>query len=1039
MFNLDAFETFVNQYCAHPIWKVIKKETGKKPWLRLAAFSSSRFCERKELSKDDNYYIRDLELSYEQMLAPRIGKALDKLCTEGLQLYWYTNLVEQGKIFEKGRRPAAGDVKAVMYWRLDYDYNLPFGLGALCKRLRMYPWFTVSTSNVGRVAKYQLLFAVDPKDSGRFEEWKELQRRFCVLCGADRNNVDLPRVFRLPGSVNWKYGLEIKGGFGCGMSVGCIAPDVEAMERGEVPDLEQRLFTMDGDPEFRKGLDGFAGCTMSRELIERVAEIEGNNKGYVNGNTGQYLRYSPENKFSVNSINNSDNGVIGGYRLFGVGYREALEKSTGDGNKNKPFIKAGTGQRHNALVSWSGELAVEVARNVLGKADAIQLLNRLNQLCFDIAVDTNGVEWTNIIRNFENLVARDRGRFKAESEKPLLELGPVADQPVTGQYLRYSTENLFSVEDKLLRNSPEDKFSVSSTNTTILDSAFLQGSIRQSSWLRQVKLWLEMLIEFKNQEAMSDPMVQSIFERLQKFGVYNGDIMLPTQRETAWGELVWEMVRPNKTQFRSLFDSILQRIVTQVIGNRKGLATLPELKIIAKKIKEKLVVENTSMEGDVNYSAVKQKLEVAIDNLLTPKLTLTGKRELIHNACDHMANLEQNMKWHEDRIVFQNGVWFLEDGRWTECVGWNDKCAVYASFDVEVAKKAAIGLRERGVSAVLSEHCPLLYMFLNQTFPDDPATLMVVMSMIGYSMLAGNPRHAIFVFSGIAGSGKGTLARLIQKLVGDTKCVSLDYENVPRESEGLVHAVGRHVAIIDEANYNGRGMEGIHKRVWNKLNEITGGSRVRVRGIYAAAFETTVEATPILVLNTMPQFSDDSGASKRRTNILDFSNIPERRIDCLENKILKEEHASIATIASIVLQRRWKLDGVEPFRSAESIAQREGEEVLDESTAPVRAWLRRVLKPCEDGNIPMSFLLLLVEEYCSSAGIDFEGVSKKKSKLLVNDLKLLGIKYNSDNDYTRTNGKKVRCLKGYKLRKELIKDIIKPAGERYNCLMDGSF
>lgn len=228
--------------------------------------------------------------------------------------------------------------------------------------------------------------------------------------------------------------------------------------------------------------------------------------------------------------------------------------------------------------------------------------------------------------------------------------------------------------------------------------------------------------------------------------------------------------------------------------------------------------------------------------------------------------------------------------------------------------------------------------FLRDVWADDEASKRLLQQWFGYCLLALTLYQKILMLVGPIRSGKGTIVRLLQSLLGKENTASPTLGSLAQPF-GLAPLVGKLLAIVSDVRLSGR--VDISTVVENLLR-ISGEDAVTIARKYLPDLTVTLHARLMLVTNEIPWFADASGAIASRFLVLQTT----RSFFDKEDVYLTD--ALIGELPAIFL---WALDGLEDLQEAGRFVQPEsGVETREQMgllASPVKAFVDAV---CEIGD-----------------------------------------------------------------------------------------
>ncbi len=154
--------------------------------------------------------------------------------------------------------------------------------------------------------------------------------------------------------------------------------------------------------------------------------------------------------------------------------------------------------------------------------------------------------------------------------------------------------------------------------------------------------------------------------------------------------------------------------------------------------------------------------------------------------------------------------------------------------------------------------------FLKEVWPRDIKAISALQEIFGYLLIPDTSQQKIFLLIGPTRSGKGTIARILQRLVGERNVCSPTLNGLG-ENFGLQPLIGRQLAVISDMRL---GRKSDTASIAETLLRISGEDSVSVQRKYKATWEGRIAARFFIITNELPCFSDSSGALGNRFIIL---------------------------------------------------------------------------------------------------------------------------------------------------------------------------
>jgi putative DNA primase/helicase len=220
--------------------------------------------------------------------------------------------------------------------------------------------------------------------------------------------------------------------------------------------------------------------------------------------------------------------------------------------------------------------------------------------------------------------------------------------------------------------------------------------------------------------------------------------------------------------------------------------------------------------------------------------------------------------------------------------------------------------------------------FLEQLFPDDPDSIAALQEWFGYVLSGRTDLHKILLTIGPTRSGKGTIGRILTRLLGKANVAGPTLASLGTNF-GLSPLLGKPLAIVSDARLAG---PNVHQVV-ERLLSVSGEDQITVDRKFREPWTGKLSSRFFIISNELPRFGDASGAIANRFVVLVMTQSFLRR----ENTRLTEELAKeLPGILS------WALDGLERLtqqgRFTEPQSSRDAIVALHDLVSPVAAFVR---------------------------------------------------------------------------------------------------
>lgn len=219
--------------------------------------------------------------------------------------------------------------------------------------------------------------------------------------------------------------------------------------------------------------------------------------------------------------------------------------------------------------------------------------------------------------------------------------------------------------------------------------------------------------------------------------------------------------------------------------------------------------------------------------------------------------------------------------------------------------------------------------FLDDLWPGDPDSILALQEWFGYVLSGRTDLQKMLMLIGPTRSGKGTIARILARLVGNVAGPTL----LSLGSDfGLASLLGRPLAIISDARL-GRGHH--VQVVVERLLSISGEDILDVNRKYREPWTGKLGTRLMLLSNELPQFSDESGAISNRFVVLS-----------MHQSFLGKENSQLSNQLTQELPGilKWALDGLDRLAGQHSFttpaASDDAARVMRDLVSPISAFVR---------------------------------------------------------------------------------------------------
>lgn len=237
---------------------------------------------------------------------------------------------------------------------------------------------------------------------------------------------------------------------------------------------------------------------------------------------------------------------------------------------------------------------------------------------------------------------------------------------------------------------------------------------------------------------------------------------------------------------------------------------------------------------------------------------------------------------------------------------------------------------------------PAFEQFLNTTLEGDQERIALLQEWLGYMLVNSYDYQKAMLLIGAPRSGKGTIGRIIQALVGDEAYAGITLEGLASDAV-LETVLDKSVLFIGDA-HSVSGPD--RNRILDRFKSITGCDAIPVNRKYKGAWNGRLPGRMTLAANNIPAFADDSGAMANRLLILPFNiSFLGREDTTLEARLMKE----LPGICN------WAIEGLQRLRANGRFTEpkaslEERQEIMDQQS-PLRSFIRDCCELVSDGEV----------------------------------------------------------------------------------------
>jgi len=221
--------------------------------------------------------------------------------------------------------------------------------------------------------------------------------------------------------------------------------------------------------------------------------------------------------------------------------------------------------------------------------------------------------------------------------------------------------------------------------------------------------------------------------------------------------------------------------------------------------------------------------------------------------------------------------------------------------------------------------------FLGQLWPDDAESIAALQEWFGYVISGRLDQHKILLIVGPTRGGKGTIARILGKLIGPRNVAGPTLSSLSHDF-GLAPMLGRGLAVISDARLDAQRDSSI---VVERMLAISGEDTVTVNRKYREQWTGKLPTRFMVISNELPRLGDASGTIANRFVVLQ-----------LRESWLGQEDHTLEDRLTLELTGilNWALEGLDRLtaqdRFTRPAATDEAITALQDLASPVAAFVR---------------------------------------------------------------------------------------------------
>ena len=259
--------------------------------------------------------------------------------------------------------------------------------------------------------------------------------------------------------------------------------------------------------------------------------------------------------------------------------------------------------------------------------------------------------------------------------------------------------------------------------------------------------------------------------------------------------------------------------------------------------------------------------------------------------------------------------------------------------------------------------------FLNQLWPGDQQSIETLQEMFGLFLTNDTSYQKAFMIVGPPRSGKGTITRVLQRLLGKDHIAATTLSALG-ETFGKQPLLNKTVAIMSDVRIDGRSDL---QSVSESLLSITGEDTVPVNRKNMTTVMEQLKVRFLLTTNTVPRLPDSSEALTKRFIMMQLLNSFYEKEDKALSAKLTEERGMSGLL-------NWALDGLRRLNARGYFVQPTSAEtsskMFREASNPVGEFVKENCVVKDDAECSCKDLYTVYTAWCEEEGIRNRGTSQ---------------------------------------------------------------
>jgi putative DNA primase/helicase len=249
--------------------------------------------------------------------------------------------------------------------------------------------------------------------------------------------------------------------------------------------------------------------------------------------------------------------------------------------------------------------------------------------------------------------------------------------------------------------------------------------------------------------------------------------------------------------------------------------------------------------------------------------------------------------------------------------------------------------------------------FLNQLWGSDVESISCLQEMFGYLLSGDTAQQKMFLIVGPKRGGKGTIARVITRLLGQHNVAGPTLSSLGTNF-GLQDLIGKPVAVVSDARLGGKADGSL---ITERLLSISGQDLQNVDRKFLPPWSGQLPTRFVVMTNELPRLADSSGALASRFVVL----MLDRSFYGRENPALTEELSM--ELPAIF---NWALDGLARLRQRgyfhPPASSRDAIQALEDLGSPMGAFVRDRCGVGPDRSVEIKEMYANFRTWCEETG-----------------------------------------------------------------------